>query len=145
MAENRLTLKQVGTWRLTYLFPDSFNTYLAWGLLFREQDNLAKAEENLAKAVALNPDSAYAWNQLALVRENRADPKGRAEALKSASSARDQSYEISIYPPDFEHYGKPQTRSRVDGRGQGHDHGNRHRERREHRRMPSAVELLQED
>lgn len=145
VAENRLVEAGKAMEKATYLFPDSFNTYLAWGLLFREQDNLAKAEENLAKAVALNPDSAYAWNQLALVRENRADPKGRAEALKSASSARDQSYEISIYPPDFEHYGKPQTRSRVDGRGQGHDHGNRHRERREHRRMPSAVELLQED
>lgn len=121
--------------KATYLFPDSFNTYLAWGLLFREQDDLEKAEENLVKAVALDPDCAYAWNQLALVRENRSNPKGRAEALKAASSARDQSYNISNFPLEFEHY----------GRHPGKESGDGHRERRDRRKMPSAVELLQED
>ncbi|MBI1270539.1 tetratricopeptide repeat protein [bacterium] len=141
VGENRLGEAGKAMEKATYLFPDSFNTYLSWGLIFRARDDLEKAEENLVKALKLDPDSAYAWNQLALVRENRGNPKGRAEALKGASSARDQSYDISIYTPDFEHYGR--RRARASGEGHEIDHG--HIERRDLRKMPSAVELLQED
>ena len=116
LGENRVKEAGKALEKATYIYPNDFNIYLAYGLLFRNLDEQDKAKENLRKAVALDPQNAYAWNQLAIVLENTGEAAARKRAIERARAARDQSYEIGYYDLAYDKF-----------TGNGHSEFRRHR------------------
>lgn len=65
-------------------YPDYSGPYLNLGIVYRQRNQLDKAEEAFAKAVTVNDMNIYALNQLALVKREQGDFKSAETHYLSA-------------------------------------------------------------